>query len=407
MKKTIRDLLQGKIPEEDLHDINRSFEVVGDIAITEIKEEHQKYEKEIGEAILKINKSIKTVLKKDGIHGGEFRTQKLTYIAGENKKETIYTENGIRLCLNPETVYFSSKLSTERGELLSEIEDDSRVLIFFSGCGPYSFVTLKKNPDVARITSIELNPEGHKYALKSLELNKNIIKKSELYQNLKEFILLNQIPFYEKGFQQTMNNLMFHFINGDVREEAKKLKLTPKSISFNNNDNKIFETNDPKHIFETLKNHHSKEIYIDFDLLKDPEDLVPFIVLFAEDKDFIVKKDNTVYSFKSFREKSLLINYLQNEQKIPLEEIGEYDEIFMPLPKDAEQFLDSAFECVAKNGVIHLYGFLHENDFPHVIEDSVIQAGKKHAREIEILQTRKVGQYAPGKYRVCCDFIVR
>jgi tRNA G37 N-methylase Trm5 len=40
-------------------------------------------------------------------------------------------------------------------------------------------------------------------------------------------------------------------------------------------------------------------------------------------------------------------------------------------------------------------------------EDKVIKAAKKLGKEVEIISTRKVGQYAPGKYRVCCDFVVR
>jgi len=90
LKRTIKEVLEGVVPEEILGKVNRSFEVVGDIAICEIDENLIAYEKQIGEAIMQINKSIKVVLKKSGIHHGEFRTQDLVHVAGEDRKETIY-----------------------------------------------------------------------------------------------------------------------------------------------------------------------------------------------------------------------------------------------------------------------------------------------------------------------------
>ena len=126
-KNSIKDILKNQIPDEKLEHVNRSFEIVGDIAITEIPQEVEQYQEIIGEAVMAANSSIKTVLKKSGVHGGEFRTQDLVYVAGEDKKETIYTENGIQLKINPETVYFSARLSTERQELMEKLEPNKRV----------------------------------------------------------------------------------------------------------------------------------------------------------------------------------------------------------------------------------------------------------------------------------------
>jgi len=308
----IKEYLKNKIPDKIIREVKRSFEIIGDIAIVEISKEVRKYEKEIGNAILKINSSIKTVLKKEGIRQGEFRTQKLKRIAGENKKETIYRENGIILKLDVEKIYFSAKLGTERKELCSNIKENSNVLVMFSGCGPYTFNILKYQPNLSLIDSVEINSIGHKYALENLDLNKNLLKKSKKFNNL--IIKLKEEKKYinEKEIIKKLNSEKIHFYCGDVR------KIVEKEI-------------------------------------------------------------------KDMR----------------------YDEIFMPLPKDAEHFLDCAFKVVNKNCIVHMYDFVHENDFPHKTEDSVKSAAKKHNRKIKILQTRKVGQYSPRKYRVCCDFIVR
>ena len=110
MKKTsFKDYLSETLPKKRVDNVNRSFEVIGDIAIVDLNEDIDKYDKQIGDALLKTNSHIKTVLKKVGIHEGEFRTQKMEHIAGVNKKETLYLENGIKLKLDVEQVYFSSK----------------------------------------------------------------------------------------------------------------------------------------------------------------------------------------------------------------------------------------------------------------------------------------------------------
>lgn len=410
MKTTIQDFLENKIPENLLPKVKRSFEIVGDIAITEIEEELIPYEKQIGEAIIATNKSIKVVLKKSGIHGGEFRTQSLKHIAGEDRKETIYTENNIRLKINPETVYFSAKLSTEREQLMKDITDDARVLVLFSGCGPYSFVALRKNPDIGRITSIELNPEGHKYALESLELNKNIIKKSHIYDNLIGYLNTNEIPAIEKILRKNLNYLKVNFLNADAREQVNVLPLQTRKAE------KEFEEESKEHTELLFKNHpqwiveHLNElkegsiIKLNFDRTKDPEDLVPYLIMYATKFNFKIQIDHHIYNFKTGFEKGLLLNYLESERKISLDEIHLFDEIFMPLPKDALEFLDVAFKAAAKDAIIHIYDFVHEEEFPHKTEGAIIDFAKQENREVEILQTRKVGQYAPGKYRVCCDF---
>jgi len=94
--------------------IPSSYDMVGDILIVEVPDEFKKNEKKIAEKLLKEHKQIKTVVKKKGIHSGRFRLQKYVVIAGEKRKETEYKENSVRIRLNIEKTYFSSRLSTER-----------------------------------------------------------------------------------------------------------------------------------------------------------------------------------------------------------------------------------------------------------------------------------------------------
>ncbi|AJF61442.1 Met-10+ protein [archaeon GW2011_AR15] len=150
-----------------------SYDIVGDIIILEIKEDQEKYEKEIAGVLLKAHRNVKTILKKAGIHGGEFRTQKLKCLAGENKKETTYTENGARMKLDVEKTYFSSRLATERKRIAAQVKKKEKILVMFSGIGVYPLV-ISKNTPARKIVGIEKNPVAHKYAEQNLKLNKAV-----------------------------------------------------------------------------------------------------------------------------------------------------------------------------------------------------------------------------------------
>ena len=401
MKKTsLKDYLNETLGEDIAKKVNRAFEVVGDIAIIEINLGLDKHSKQIGEALLKTNKSIKTVLKKSGIHQGEFRTQDLTYVAGENKKETQYTENGIRLKINPQTVYFSARLSTERANLMDKLEPDKRVLVMFSGIGPYSFVAMKKQPDVKNITSIEINPEGHKYALENLELNKNLIKKSKDYKQITQFIKDNNISFHEKELIRLINNLKYTFINEDVRRIIPELKPKKYTRKIPNYHNELF-TMSPKDISDFLKSVDFKEIFIDIDNLEDKTKLKNLFIIFSEKFNFILKTNNKKYIFDNYITKTYLLDVLGGDN---IEDINKFDEIYMPLPKDSSLFLNEAFKVAKEGTIIHTYDFVSYKDFPDKTQKSIKDIAKKNNVKIQIIQTRKVGQYSPRKYRVCCDF---
>ena len=82
-----------------------------------------------------------------------------------------------------------------------------------------------------------------------------------------------------------------------------------------------------------------------------------------------------------------------------------FNSILIPLPKGGEYFLYLALKCIKKNGIIHFYGFQHEDEFNKAGEKVKI-ACKKARKSCKILKTVKCGQYSPRFYRVCVDFLV-
>jgi tRNA (guanine37-N1)-methyltransferase len=165
----LKEAISGKLSKAELDKIKTAFDVVGDIAILEIDE--PKYEKILADAVLAMQKNIKVVVRKEGIHEGEFRVQKYKVIAGEKRTVTVHKENNCSFKLDIQEAYFSPRLATERKRIAELIKKQESVLVMFSGVGPYPIIIAKNTPAL-EVYGIEKNPKGHEYALINNKLNK-------------------------------------------------------------------------------------------------------------------------------------------------------------------------------------------------------------------------------------------
>jgi tRNA (guanine37-N1)-methyltransferase len=176
--RSLAEALSGVLTPEELQTLTTSYDIVGSIAIVDIEESLTPKEQLIAQAVLDTHTSVTTVLKKAVKHGGEFRTQQLTYLAGEDTRETVLHESGCRLLVDVEQVYFSVRLSTERLRVASLVKPGENILVLFSGAAPYVVLFAKKT-QAKRIVGVEKNPVGHQYGLENLRLNK--VKNAELF----------------------------------------------------------------------------------------------------------------------------------------------------------------------------------------------------------------------------------
>lgn len=160
------------LKDDDKKELIKSFDIVGTIAIIQIPIKLFDYQEKIGKEILQ-STNVKTILKRDGNYHGEFRTIPLKYVAGENTKETIHTENGIKLKLDVQEVYYSTRSGNERLRIANKLS--GRVLVMFSGCAPFPLV-IEKHSIATHIVGIEKNPIAHKYALENKKINKSKIE---------------------------------------------------------------------------------------------------------------------------------------------------------------------------------------------------------------------------------------
>lgn len=166
----LKEAFAGRLNESERKAFSSTFDLVGDIAVLEVKPELRAREKEFAGALLEANKRVRTVLRKDSAMEGEFRVRRLKWLAGEKKTLALYKENGCVMKVDLAKDFFSPRLGTERLRLAKQAKDGERVLALFSGVGPYALVIARKKK--ARVVAIELNPHAVKLARENLKLNK-------------------------------------------------------------------------------------------------------------------------------------------------------------------------------------------------------------------------------------------
>ena len=167
--RSITELLKDKLTEDEIEELKKSFDIIGDVVIVEIPEDLEAHKKEIGQATLQFTKRKTVYMKKSAVKGVT-RVRELELIAGEDNPITIHKEHGTRLKLDVKNVYFSPRLATERKRVQEACEDGEEILDMFAGIGPFPIVIAhEKN---VNITAVDINEYAIKYLNENIKLNK-------------------------------------------------------------------------------------------------------------------------------------------------------------------------------------------------------------------------------------------
>ncbi|MBI2137544.1 class I SAM-dependent methyltransferase family protein [Candidatus Woesearchaeota archaeon] len=167
----LRDFLREKLSERQLGFLRRAFDIVGDVAVVEIPKELEGKRKVIASAVMKMHGNVKAVYVERGGRKGKLRLQKLEWLAGGKRTETVAVENGVRLKLDVAKVYFSPRMASERKRIYEQVKEGEVVLVMFSGAAPY-VVEIAKHTKAGCVYGVELNRVAHRYAIENVMLNK-------------------------------------------------------------------------------------------------------------------------------------------------------------------------------------------------------------------------------------------
>ncbi|XP_040384590.1 tRNA (guanine(37)-N1)-methyltransferase 1 isoform X2 [Oryza brachyantha] len=165
----MNEVLEELLPEGII--TPTGFETVGHIAHLNLRDEHLPYKKLIAQVVLDKNKpKIQTVVNKTDAIQNDYRIMQLEVLAGTDSLVTTVIENGLRFQVDLSTVYWNSRLSTERQRLVDHVFKNSDVVCdVFSGVGPVAISAARK---VKYVYANDLNPSAVEYLERNIVLNK-------------------------------------------------------------------------------------------------------------------------------------------------------------------------------------------------------------------------------------------
>jgi tRNA (guanine37-N1)-methyltransferase len=158
--RSLRDL--APVPQSLRHELPRSFDIIGEIAIVEIPQTLITFSEQIGNAIIEMNPHVRLVIQKSSDVTGTFRTRKYEVVAGNGSTETVYHEFACHYNLDVAEVYFNPRLSHERMRIARQVDRDEVVVDMFAGVGPYS-ILIAKTQTRSIVYSIDINPTAIRY----------------------------------------------------------------------------------------------------------------------------------------------------------------------------------------------------------------------------------------------------
>lgn len=214
----VTDIFDELEYESSISQAPGAYELIGDIAIID---QHEENGLDISNILLQ-HKNIRSVFQAKSAVSGEYRTRELLFIAGENRTETIYKENGCRYLLDVSNVYFTPRLSTERMRIVEKVNDGEKVVDMFAGIGPFSILVAKRYPH-SHVIAIDKNPVAIKYLRENSFLNKlkNLeIKEGDAREEVKEIrdadhIIMNlphsAIEFIDAALEIIKKGGVLHF----------------------------------------------------------------------------------------------------------------------------------------------------------------------------------------------------
>lgn len=115
-------------------------------------------------------------------------------------------------------------------------------------------------------------------------------------------------------------------------------------------------------------------------------------------------REPSKYAFENVKRNKLVsvVSVVQGDVRRVVPKLGKFDRIVMARPNLEDSFLDVAFKAIKKNGIIHYYGFYHEDDV-HDLKELIAREAKKARKRIIVSQIKKAGDIGTRKFRYRVD----
>ncbi len=167
LQSNYRELLKKKLGRR-YDEAVKGYDVLGSIAVIG---ESGRDGKAVADAVMSVNKNIRTVVSKAGAVKGRYRKRQYVFVAGEKNYIAEYRENNCVFRFDIRKTFFSPRLSFERKRIVDLSKDKEHVVVMFAGVGPFAIEIAKKNKN-SEVIAIELNKDSFGYMLENIKLNK-------------------------------------------------------------------------------------------------------------------------------------------------------------------------------------------------------------------------------------------
>jgi tRNA wybutosine-synthesizing protein 2 len=171
-----RQFLQQELKDEvNPEFLPRRLRRLGHVAILWLHPSVVHFKNQIGEAVLRYDPRIQSVLRRTAAISGPYRQPAVELIAGSPNTDTKFRENSVVFHLDPMKVMFSIGNKAERVRM-SRLGSGECVVDMFAGIGQFSLpMAVHAQPRI--IYAIEWNPDAFHYLSQNIEANKvkNII----------------------------------------------------------------------------------------------------------------------------------------------------------------------------------------------------------------------------------------
>jgi len=239
MTKMLKRVLEDVLSKEENEQLISAFDQIGDIIIVRIPDSLISKKQVIGKTLLEQVSTASSVFYQSSPVEGDFRTRQLEVIAGEDKTQTEYKENGCRFIVDVEKAFFSPRLSTERERIAGLVNEGEIVINMFGGVGMFSLLAAKDTSCI--VYNIDINPVAAKLCKENTQINKLkgevISLNGDATQIIKEQLsgkadrVLMLLPersdeFLDSALAGIKNKGIIHYyshIHADRKQDAPKL----------------------------------------------------------------------------------------------------------------------------------------------------------------------------------------
>jgi tRNA (guanine37-N1)-methyltransferase len=171
LKGNLKTVLADKLEPQQLKQIYKTYDIVGDIVVVRVPEAQRRLSKLIAEAIMSTHREVKSVWRQVSSVSGDYRLRGLEFLLGEKTTETLYREQGCVYKTDLRKAYFSPRLSYERLRIAKLIQPEEVVLNMFAGVGCYS-ISIAKHSQPLKVYSVDVNPSAVQYLRENIRLNR-------------------------------------------------------------------------------------------------------------------------------------------------------------------------------------------------------------------------------------------